>query len=58
MPTEKRSPQHDPNAGRRGEVVKPGGRKVHGDNLEGVIPHQPLRAKRDDGDNDNKGELE
>lgn len=62
MPTEKRSPQRDPNAGQRGEVVKSGGNKVHGDDLEGMIPNKPLReprSTRDDGDNNNnKGELE
>lgn len=62
MPTQKRSPQNDPNAGQRGEAIKPGGNKVHGDDLEGIIPGKPerepqSRPTRDDGDNDNKGEL-
>lgn len=60
MAPQQRSPQKKaPNAGQRGEAVKSGGNKIHGDDLEGIIPGKEPRTRptRDDGDNDDKGEL-
>jgi hypothetical protein len=54
---------HDENVGQRGEVVRSAGNKVHGDKLEGMIPSGSEaerangRPTRDDGDNDDEGEL-
>jgi hypothetical protein len=48
---------------KRGQVVRNGGNKVHGDKLEGMIPEgSPAerangRPTRDDGDNDDEGDL-
>lgn len=47
----------------RGEAVRSSGNKVHGDKLEGMIPGMSeseranQRPTRDDGDNDDEGEL-
>lgn len=55
---------HDENIGQRGEATRQGGNKIHGDDLEGVIPRSPLeveleneRPTRDDGDNDDLSAL-
>ena len=55
---------HDENIGQRGEATRQGGNKIHGDDLEGVIPTTPMdverqneRPTRDDGDNDDLGAL-
>jgi hypothetical protein len=48
----------------RGDVVRSAGNKVHGDKLEGLIGSSSpaeranQRPTRDDGDNDDKGELD
>lgn len=42
----------------RGEATRSAGNKVHGDKLEGMIPGKAgNRPTRDDGDNDDEGEL-
>jgi len=33
-------------SGRRGEATKLGGNKIHGDDLEGVIPTTPMTVER------------
>jgi hypothetical protein len=58
---------HDENVGQRAGVANPGqpltGNKNQGDDLEEIIPREPLdtaergRPTRDDGDNDDKGAL-
>lgn len=57
---------HDENIGQRGGVANPGqpltGNKNQGDDLEEIIPREPLdidrgRPTRDDGDNDDEGAL-
>ncbi len=50
----------DQNVGHRGDATQEGGAKIHGDDLEGVIPTTPMsvgRPTRDDGDNDDEGAL-
>ena len=62
---------HDENVGQRGEAIKQGGNKIHGDHLEGAIPDRDIagnrfpekpmagnRPNREDGDNDDLGELD
>jgi hypothetical protein len=58
---------HDENIGQRAGVANPGqpltGNKNQGDDLEEIIPREPLdtaergRPTRDDGDNDDEGAL-
>ena len=50
-----------PKPDQRGEATQLGGNKIHGDDLKGAIPDKPLqgnRPTRDDGDNDDQGELD
>ena len=37
---------HDENIGQRGEATRQGGTKIHGDDLEGVIPTTPMEVER------------
>lgn len=33
--------------GQRGEATQLGGNKIHGDDLEGIIPHTPMKNRED-----------
>ena len=62
MPTPKRS-KDQTQSGQRGEATQSGGNKIHGDDLEGIIPGKPerepqSRPSRDDGDNDDNKKRE
>lgn len=59
-----RDKQGDKQQDSRGEAVRSAGNKVHGDKLEGLIgssseaERMNNRPTRDDGDNDDEGELD